>query len=235
MFCPERGFYGFSETDIGSMASHIVFHESFTYKLPPTISNEAASALMCGGATVFNVLDMFKVKPTERVGIVGMGGLGHLAVQFAANWGCQVVVFSGTEDKKEQAMQVGAAEFYASKDMDHFENVAPINHLLVTTSMQISWPLYMSIMASPGTIYPLTVSDGDLKIPYTPFLFSGLRIQASIVAPRVIYKRMLSFAAFHGIGATVQRYKLDVAGIEQAMAGLREGKTRFRGVLCASE
>jgi len=232
MFCPSRGFYGFSELDIGSMASHIVFRESFTYRLPPAISNEAASALMCGGATVFNVLDMFNVKPTDRVGIVGIGGLGHLAIQFAAKWGCEVIVFSGTEDKREQAIKLGATEFHATKDLDKFEKIAPIDHLMVTTSRQIPWPLYLPIMASPGTIYPLTVFDGDLKIPYLPFLFSGLRIQASIVAPRVVYKRMLSFAAFHGIGAIVQRYRLDVAGIEQAMADLREGKIRFRGVLC---
>lgn len=217
------------------MASHIIFHESFTYKLSPEITNDAASALMCGGATVFNVLDMFKVKPTQRVGIVGIGGLGHLAIQFAAKWGCEVVVFSATEDKRNEAMRFGATEFYVTKGIEKFENIAPIDHLIVTTTQQIPWPLYLPIMALPGTIYPLTVSTGDLKIPYTPFLFSGLRIQASIVAPRVIYKRMLKFAAFHKIGATLQRYRLDEVGIEKAMADLREGKMRYRGVLCADE
>ena len=228
-------FYGFSEPDIGSMASHVVFHESFTYKLPAEMANDAASALMCGGATVFNVLDMFNVKPTQRVGIVGVGGLGHLAIQFAANWGCEVVVFSATEDKREQALQFGATEFYATNGVGKLENIAPIDHLMVTTTQQIPWPLYIPIMALPGTIYPLTLSAGDLKIPYTPFLFGGLRIQASIVAPRVIYKRMLKFAAFHKIGATLHYYALDEAGIEKAMTDLREGKIRYRGVLCADE
>ncbi|KAL8832882.1 MAG: hypothetical protein Q9170_004702 [Blastenia crenularia] len=233
IFCPSRGFYGFTSLDIGSMASHIPFSESFTYKLDPAISNEAGSAFMCGGATVFNVLDMFNVKPTDRVGIVGIGGLGHLAIQFAAKWGCQVIVFSSTEEKREQAMAYGASEFYATKGVEKFEGVAPIDHLMVTTSQQIDWELYLSIMAAPGTIYPLTVSEDDLKIPYMTFLFGGIRIQASIVAPRVIYRRMLRFAAFHGITATLQRYPLNEAGIEKAMADLREGKTRYRGVLCA--
>lgn len=215
------------------MASHIVFRESFTYKLPPEISNGSAAALMCGGATVFNVLDMFNVKPTDRVGIVGIGGLGHLAIQFAAKWGCEVVVFSATEEKREQAMKFGAQEFHATTGLEKFENIEPINHLLVTTSQQIPWDLYIPIMTLPGTIYPLTVSFEDLKIPYIPFLFSGLRVQASIVAPRVIYRRMLKFAAFHGIGAVSQEYRLDEGGIEQAMGDLREGKMRYRGILCA--
>jgi D-arabinose 1-dehydrogenase-like Zn-dependent alcohol dehydrogenase len=216
------------------MASHTVFHESFTYRLPPAISKEAASALMCAGATVFNILDMFNIKPTERVGIVGIGGLGHLAVQFAAKWGCEVVVFSATEDKREHATQLGATEFRVT-GVEKLEGIAPIDHLMVTTSQQIPWPLYMSLMASQGTIYPLTFSADDLKIPYQPLLSNGLRIQGSIVAPRVIYKRMLKFAEFHGIGPSLQRYRLDEAGIEKAMADLREGKMRYRGVLCASE
>ncbi len=215
------------------MASHIPFQESFTYKIPPGISNGEASALMCGGATVFNVLDMFSVKPTDRVGVVGIGGLGHLAILFASKWGCEVVVFSSSEEKREDAMRFGATEFHVTKGVGEFKNIDPIDHLLVTTSQQIPWGLYLPIMASPGTIYPLTLSEQDLQIPYQAFLFNGIRIQASIVAPRVIYKRMLKFAAFHNIAPILQFYPLDEAGIEEAMADLRLGKTRYRGVLCA--
>ncbi|KAI4102580.1 MAG: hypothetical protein LQ339_004597 [Xanthoria mediterranea] len=234
IFCPSRAFYGFSEPDIGSMASHIPFQESFTYKIPPGISNGEASALMCGGATVFNVLDMFSVKPTDRVGVVGIGGLGHLAILFASKWGCEVVVFSSSE-KREDAMRFGATEFHVTKGVGKFENIDPIDQLLVTTSQQIPWGLYLPIMASPGTIYPLTLSEQDLQIPYPAFLFNGIRIQASIVAPRVISKRMLKFAAFHNIAPILQFYPLDEAGIEEAMADLRLGKTRYRGVLCAKD
>ena len=77
------------------------------------------------------------------------------------------------------------------------------------------------------------MSAGHFCIPYTPFLFSGLRIQASIVARRVIYTGVLKFAASHGIKAALQAYRLDKAGIEQAMADLREGRMRYRGVLYA--
>ena len=89
------------------------------------------------GATVLNILDMFGVKSTEHVGVVRIGGLGHLAVQFAAKWGCRVVFFSGSEDTREQAVQSGAGEYYATKGLDHLENVAPIDHLMITTSIQV--------------------------------------------------------------------------------------------------
>lgn len=217
------------------MASHAVFRESFLYKVPPGMSNATASALMCGGATVFNVLDMYDVKPAERVGIVGVGGLGHLAIQFAAKWGCEVVVFSGTESKREVATELGAHEFYTTGAAEDFKGIEPIDHLMVTTSAQVPWDLYLSVMASPGTVYPLSVVDeGDLRIPYMAFLMSGLRIQASIIAPKVIQQRMLDFAARHQIRAIVQPYHLDLPGIKQAMADLHDGKMRYKAVLFAS-
>lgn len=218
------------------MASYIVFREAFVYKLPPKIDKEAACALMCGGATVFNVLDMFAVKPTERVGVIGVGGLGHLAIQFAAKWGCKVTVFSANESKREDAIRLGATDFIVvTKETGTLEGIAPIDHLIVTSSMAIDWQLYLTAMASPGSVYPLTVvgQDDQLQLPYLKFLFSGLRVQASIVTPRVIYRRILDFAAFYSVRAVVQRYKLDLDGIEEAMEDLRKGKVRYKGILYA--
>ena len=102
-----------------------------------------ASALTCGGATMFNVLDTRGVKPTQRVGVVGIGGPGHLAIQFAAKWGCKVVASSAFADKRDEAMKFGAKEFYTAKGVEIFEDIAPIDHLLITTTQQMPWPLYL--------------------------------------------------------------------------------------------
>ena len=216
------------------MASHIVFREPFTYTIPATMSSAASAALMCAGATVWNVFDMFDVRPTQRVGIVGLGGLGHLAVQFANKVGCEVVVFSSTEAKREEALRYGAHEFVVTDKVDSFEGkVQPVHHLLVCSSFQIPWELYLPIVYKPGTVYPLTVSFDELKLPYVDWLFSGVRVQATIVAPRAGYRRMLEFAAFHKIETAIVKYPLNTDGIERAMQDLRDGKVRYKAVFYA--
>ena len=80
-FCAERQMYGDADLDQGSLAYGAVWREAFLFHIPDAISDEDAAPLMCGGATVFNVLDLYKIEPTSKVGIIGVGGLGHLAIQ----------------------------------------------------------------------------------------------------------------------------------------------------------
>lgn len=176
IYCPERHLYGISDFDQGSVATHAVWKETFLFRIPDQLESADAAPLMCGGATVFNSLFSYGVKATHRVGVVGVGGLGHLAIQFAAKMGCEVVVFSGTHSKEEEARKLGATEFVAMKGVKKLE-IKPINHLLVTASGQPDWGLYLSAMAPGGTIYPLSVSSGNLSIPYMPIVVNGLRIQ----------------------------------------------------------
>lgn len=230
-YCAERKMYGYADADQGSFASHGVWREAFLFKTPDSLPDEAAAPLQCGGATVFNALHMYNTQPTERVGIVGVGGLGHLAIQFAAKMGCDVVVFSGTDSKKEEAKRLGASEFYATKGAKELKDVKPINRLLVTTSAQVDWKLYLPVMAPGGTIFPLSVDEGDFSIPYMGLLAQGLTVQGSIVAPRYIHKRMLEFAAHHQIKPITQHYEMNEEGIEKAMKDLDEGNVRYRAVL----
>jgi D-arabinose 1-dehydrogenase-like Zn-dependent alcohol dehydrogenase len=136
-FCEERAMYGEADLDQGSFASHAVWREAFLFQIPDNISDKDAAPLMCGGATVFNALKMYDIQPTDRVGVMGVGGLGHLAIQFADKMGCDVVVFSGTESKKEEATKLGAKEFVAMKGKKELDlQGKKINCLLVTTSAQ---------------------------------------------------------------------------------------------------
>lgn len=231
--CAERQMYASANKDQGSFASHGIWREAFLFRVPEGVSNEDSGPLMCGGATVFSALHVAGVKSTSRVGIVGIGGLGHLAIQFAAKMGCQVVVFSGTDSKKEEAKKLGAAEFYATKGLKELNIGKPIDNLIVTTSAQPDWALYLPILDAGATISPLSVSMDDFKISYMGLLSKGLRVQGSLVAARKVHNDMLEFAAFHGIKPINVVFPMTEDGIKDCLNTLEEGKMRYRGVLVA--
>ncbi|CAG8974092.1 hypothetical protein HYALB_00011614 [Hymenoscyphus albidus] len=231
--CPNRSMYGNSDLDQGSFATHAVWKEDYLFKIPDSISREFAAPLQCGGATVFNVLHSFAVKPTHHIGVIGIGGLGHLAIQFAAKMGCNVTVFSSTDSKKEEAMRLGATEFVATKNVKELQVSGQIDHLLVCTSFQPDWKQFLPIMAPSSSIYPLTVSPEDFQIPYMPLLMKELKIQGSLVATRAVQNEMLAFAALHQIRPVIEKFPLTTEGIEEAMAKLEKGGMRYRAVLVA--
>ena len=231
--CRERQMYGAADLDQGSFGSHAVWREAFLFKIPDNVTNEDAGPLMCGGSTVWNALHVSQVRPTARVGIVGIGGLGHLAIQFAAKMGCQVVVFSGTDSKKDEAMKLGASEFYATKGVKELNVSKPIDNLLVTTSSQPDWNLYLNIMSPGGVISPMSVDANDLKIPYMPLVVNGLRVQGGIVSSRQVHRDMLEFAGQHQIKPVNMTFPMTLEGVNQSLKTLEEGKMRYRGVLVA--
>jgi len=230
-FCSERKMYGECNLDQGSFGDLAVWRESYLFRVPDSLSDEDAAPLMCAGATVFNALHNYNVQPTHRVGVVGIGGLGHLAIEFASKMGCEVVVFSGTEAKKDEAVRLGANEFYATKGMNKLAVSKKIDYFLVTASMKIDWELYLPVLAPGALVFPLSVSEGDLAVPYMPVLMQGLHIQGSLVASRYIHNRMLEFAARHHITPVVQKYPMTEQGITQAMNDLDKGNVRYRAVL----
>ncbi|KAJ6521941.1 NADP-dependent alcohol dehydrogenase-like protein [Mycena vulgaris] len=218
----------------GSFASHTIWDASFLFKVPAGLAPEHAAPLMCGSATVFEVIETYNIRPTDRVGVVGIGGLGHLAIQFLSKMGASVVVFSSTESKREEALRLGATEFYATSGVTKFEACEPLDHLLVTTSFMPDWNPYLSVMKPKSTVYPLTVSSGDLVIPNLPVVVGGITIQGSAVAARSVHKKMLDFAARHHIEPVIERFPLTKSGVEDGMSRLREGKVRYRAVLVAA-
>lgn len=233
--CPERKMYAMADLDQGSFASHAVWREAFLFKIPDNMSNEDAGPLMCGGSTVFNALHAAQVRPTARVGVVGVGGLGHLAIQFAAKMGCEVVVFSGTDSKKQEALKLGAREFHATKGAKELKVKKPIDNLIVTTSSQPDWQMYLNVMAPGGIISPLSVDMNDLKIPYMPLLVNGLRVQGGIVSARQVHRDMLEFAALHNIKPVKMTFPMTLEGVRDSLKTLEEGKMRYRGVLVADQ
>ncbi|KAJ7063652.1 chaperonin 10-like protein [Mycena amicta] len=225
--------YGMSNFHQGSFGTYAVWNEDYLFKVPHGLAPELACCLNCGGATVFEVIETFNIRPTDRVGVIGLGGLGHMAVQFLSKTGADVVVFSSTDSKRQEALGLGASEFHATKGVRKFEGVQPLDHLIITTSFLADWKPFLGVMKPRSTIYPLTVEFSDLVVPMMPIVLSGINIQGTVVASRAVHKRMLDFAARNRIAPLIEKFPLTKSGVEEGMQKLRDGKIRYRAVLAA--
>lgn len=205
------------------------------FKIPDNLPSDVAAPLLCAGITVFAPLARNGVKPTDVVGVVGIGGLGHLAIQFAAQMGCEVVAISGTEEKRSEALKLGANHFIATSTSasNPFSVPRKINHLLVTTSKMPDWEQLDSILAPMVSVYPLTITDFEtkLEIPFMSFLLQGRRFVGSTVPPKIVYEEMLEFAARKGVRPVIERFPMTLEGVRESLKKLEDGKVRYRGVL----
>lgn len=227
--------YGTADLDQGSFGNGAVWREQNLFKLPDTLPSDVAAPLMCAGISVWGPLTEYTVKPWDVVGVVGIGGLGHLAIQFANKLGCQVIAFSGTDAKKDEALKLGAHHFVTTKGVKDLQAPRKVNHLLVTTSSMVDWDQYKSVLAPRASVFPLMATDMDTKlaVPHMQFLLSGWKLIGSTTSPRIVYRRMLEFAALHGIRPTIERFPLTKQGVEHSLRRLDEGTMRYRGVLYA--
>jgi D-arabinose 1-dehydrogenase-like Zn-dependent alcohol dehydrogenase len=132
--CVKRTHFGSADWDQGCFGTAVAWDVSALYKIPDEIASEDAGPLMCGGATVWGPLYGEDVKPGDRVGVIGVGGLGHLAIQFASKMGLEVVVFSSSESKAQKAFEFGASEFHITSEVEKFGGIAKVDVLLITAN-----------------------------------------------------------------------------------------------------
>ena len=229
--CPHRAMYAMADSEFGSFGDRAVLSGYFVHKIPDDLPLKYAGPLQCGGATVYGAIVKAGARPIDRVGVVGLGGLGHLAVQYLNKMGCEVVVFSHSSSKKEQATKLGAHEFVAVKENPELKGVKPINHLLVSTSQQPVWELFFKVMAPRGAIIPLSVSFEEMKHPYGQILAQELTITGSLVARREVHQEMLQFSARHNIHPWIEEMAMTEENINTAFDRLEKGDVRYRFVL----
>ncbi|OCT54603.1 NADP-dependent alcohol dehydrogenase [Cladophialophora carrionii] len=168
---------------------------------------------------------------TASVSPVGIGGLGHLAIQMAAKMGMEAVVFRGTEAKREEAFQLGASDFYATKGVTEFQGVESVDCLLITASVLPDLTLYLPILAPFAKIFPLTISMDNTQVPALPFVLYGYSLIGSGGAHPQSVKAMLRFCAKPDIKPVIEKFPMTRQGIIEAMKKLEEGKVRYRGGL----
>ncbi|EDV21159.1 uncharacterized protein TRIADDRAFT_60454 [Trichoplax adhaerens] len=131
--CPEKT--NFINAPIGGFADYVVWDSRFLYDIPETMSSADAAPLLCAGITVYAPLANHNVQPGSRVGILGVGGLGHLGIKFAKAWGCRVVALSTSSNKEKEARAFGADEFVVTKDADQLKSLKPLDMIINTRYM----------------------------------------------------------------------------------------------------
>jgi D-arabinose 1-dehydrogenase-like Zn-dependent alcohol dehydrogenase len=136
IWCYERSIYGEKDYNNGTFGEYYIGVETYLHKIPDGLASEHAAPLQCAGATTYNAL-VSVVKPGERVGIVGIGGLGHLAIQFARKLGTEVVVFSTTKSKEDEARKLGASEFYLLDELEKIQE--PVTTLVIAGNRYPDW------------------------------------------------------------------------------------------------
>ncbi|KUJ20897.1 NADP-dependent alcohol dehydrogenase [Mollisia scopiformis] len=232
-YCPKSCGQKYGELEQGAFGDYVIKHQDFVYPIPEKIQSKYAGPLQCAGITVYEALDVAGAKPSDRIGIVGLGGLGHLAVQYARAWGCDPVVFSMNSAKKEDAYKLGAKEFHIMpSSIEGTLNVSEgVNVLLLCGGALPDLRLIMPTLARRATIVPLIIQGQPLVIPYMPFMLPGHRIIASTEASRSNHIAALTFAARHGIRPWIEEFPMSAAGLTKALDALKGGKIRYRAVL----
>ncbi|KAL1850316.1 hypothetical protein Plec18170_007011 [Paecilomyces lecythidis] len=216
----------------GSICSHAIRDQRWIFHIPDALASEDAAPLMCGGATVWAPL-IEHCKPYDRIGIVGMGGLGHMAIQYAKKMGCDVVVFSSTNDKRQEALDLGASEFYATKGVADFSTLGmrPVNRLLISSSTKTDLAIFYHILSHSATIIVLSVNEGDITVPHTPTVILGHKVVGSLVCNHFLQEKAIDFAARNDIHVTVEKFPMTLEGVKACANKLASGKMRYRGVL----
>jgi alcohol/geraniol dehydrogenase (NADP+) len=214
----------------GGFADKVHANAASIIPLPENIDVACAGPLFCGGITVFIPLLQFNIKPTDKVAVIGIGGLGHLALQFLNAWGCHVTAFTSSESKKNEAIKLGAHQTLNSRNSADLEAAAgQFDLILSTVNVKLDWNAYIATLRPKGRLHFVGAVLEPLDIGIFPLIMGQRSISASPVGSPGSLKTMLDFSAQHDIKPTIETYSF--TQVNQALAKLANGEARYRIVL----
>ena len=214
----------------GGYADSVRVNWRFAIPVPETLESENVAPLLCGGITVYSPLRNYLARPSSRVGVVGIGGLGHIGLQFAKAFGCEVTAFSTSKDKEAEARQLGANHFINTRDTGALKKAAgSLDLILSTVSADQEFQSFVNALRPKGTLVVLGASPSNLQI--APFsLISGQKAVSGSPtgSPRDLHE-MLGVAARHNVKAITERFAMKDANA--AIAKVKKNRVRYRAVL----
>jgi uncharacterized zinc-type alcohol dehydrogenase-like protein len=214
----------------GGYSTRITVNEDYVLRIPESMPLDRAAPLLCAGITTYSPLKHFGAKPGSAVAVVGLGGLGHMAVKLARAMGANVTVLSTSESKREDAIALGAHAFAATRDRDTFKRLANSFDLIIdTVSADHDYNAYLSLLRLNGVM--VLVGLPDKALPVSAFALVGKRrsLAGSMVGSIAETQEMLDFCAEHGIASDIELIRIDQ--INEAYERMLKADVRYRFVI----
>lgn len=195
----------------GGFADRIRAESGWTIKIPDGVDNLAAGPLFCGGITVFNPIVQHDVRPYHRVAVVGIGGLGHMALQFLAKWGCEVTAISTSPSKEDAARKLGAHHFLNAKDESALKSAkGSFDFVLSTVNVELNWRAYLNMLAPKGHLH-LVGAAPEISTAVMPLIGGQKSIGGSPIGSPATVATMLDFCARHKIAPKIRTFEMSQA------------------------
>jgi uncharacterized zinc-type alcohol dehydrogenase-like protein len=216
----------------GGLAERVRADARFAFALPEELDAAQAAPLLCGGITVYAPLRRYGVGPNSRVAVVGIGGLGHIALGMLRVFGCEVTAFSTSPAKRDEALAMGAHHFASSSEPRAvLEHANRFDLVLSTVHARLDWTTYLRTLRPRGTLCLVGAPPGLLQIPAALLVTGERAIAGSDIGGRAQIREMLRFCARHRVAPTIETLPMDEVHVNQAIDRLRENKVRYRAVL----
>jgi uncharacterized zinc-type alcohol dehydrogenase-like protein len=213
----------------GAFADRVRAQWAWVRPLPDALDPAKAGPLLCGGVTVFAPLLVHEVPSTAKVGVIGIGGLGHMALQFANKWGCEVHAFTNS-DKEAEARKLGAHYVHNTRRADQLKPIAgSLDLILSTINAPLDIPGLLGSLAPKGVLHVVGVVPEPMPVPAFGLIAGQKSISGSPSGSPTAVDRMLAFSARHSIAPVTETFPM--SKVNEALDHLRAGKARYRIVL----
>lgn len=214
----------------GGFANRVRAHWLWATPLPDAVDHTKAGPLFCGGITVFNPIVQNGVKPTDRVGVIGIGGLGHLALAFLNKWGCEVTAFTSSDSKRDEAIKLGAHRVVNTRDKEQLQKIAgSLNFIISTVNATLDWQAYIAALAPQGRFVTVGIVAEPIQLAAFPLIAGEKSFGGSPLGSPSTIEKMIDFCARHAIAPVTESFKM--SQVNEAFEHLRAGKARYRIVL----
>ena len=214
----------------GAFADRLRVQWTWARPLPDALDPATTGPLLCGGITVFSPLLQHSLPSTARVGIVGIGGLGHMALQFANRWGCEVHAFTTSDSKEAEARKLGAHYVHNTKRDVELKKIAGSLDLIISTiNVPLDIPGLLGTLAPKGILHVVGAVLEPMPIPAFGLIMGQKSVSGSPTGSPTAIDRMLAFSARHSIAPVTETFPM--SKVNDALDHLRAGKARYRIVL----